>query len=213
MPRRPLDAIFRPRSVALVGASRERHSIGWELLHNLLQFEFQGQVFPVNPRAEVVHSLKCYPSVEAIPDPVDLAIIAVPKHHVVAQAEACGRKGVQGLVVITAGFKEVGEAGAALEQQLLEVVHRFGMRMVGPNCMGVINTAADVRLQGSFSATTEPLAGTIAFSSQSGALGEAILALMTQLDLGLSMFVSLGNKADVSGNDLLGTGRTTRTRA
>jgi acetate---CoA ligase (ADP-forming) len=202
-PRVPLDAIFRPRSVALIGASRQRHSIGWELLHNLLQYEFQGQIFPVNPRAEVVHSLKCYPSVDAIPDPVDLAVIATPKRFVAEQADACGRKGVKGLVVITAGFKEVGEAGLELEQELVDVVHRYGMRMVGPNCMGVINTAPDVRLQATFSATTEPLAGTIAFSSQSGALGEAILALMTQLGLGLSMFVSLGNKADVSGNDLL----------
>jgi acetyl coenzyme A synthetase (ADP forming)-like protein len=198
-----LDAIFRPRSLALIGASRERHSIGWDILDNLLRYEFQGQIFPVNPRADVVHSLKCYPAVEAIPDPVDLAIIAVPKRFVAGEVEACGRKDVRGLVVITAGFKEVGGDGQALEREVVEIVHRYGMRMVGPNCMGVINTDPAVRLQGSFSATTEPLAGNIAFSSQSGALGEAILALMTQLGLGLSMFVSLGNKADVSGNDLL----------
>jgi acetyl coenzyme A synthetase (ADP forming)-like protein len=198
-----VEPIFRPRAVALIGASRERHSIGWEILDNLLRYEFQGQIFPVNPRAEVVHSLKCYPSIEAVPDPVDLAIIAVPRQLVAAQVEACGRKGVKGLVVITAGFKEVGEAGRALEDEIVEIVHRYGMRMVGPNCMGVINTDPAVRLQASFSATTEPVAGNIAFSSQSGALGEAILALMSQLGLGLSMFASLGNKADVSGNDLL----------
>jgi acetyltransferase len=198
-----VEPIFRPRAVALIGASRERHSIGWDILDNLLRYEFQGQIFPVNPRAEVVHSLKCYPSIEAVPDPVDLAIIAVPRQHVAAQVEACGRKGVKGLVVITAGFKEVGEAGRVLEEEIVEIVHRYGMRMVGPNCMGVINTDPAVRLQASFSATTEPVAGNIAFSSQSGALGEAILALMSQLGLGLSMFVSLGNKADVSGNDLL----------
>jgi len=198
-----VEPIFRPRAVALIGASRERHSIGWEILDNLLRYEFQGQIFPVNPRAEVVHSLKCYPSIEAVPDPVDLAIIAVPRQLVAAQVEACGRKGVKGLVVITAGFKEVGEAGRALEEEIVEIVHRYGMRMVGPNCMGVINTDPAVRLHASFSATTEPVAGNIAFSSQSGALGEAILALMSQLGLGLSMFASLGNKADVSGNDLL----------
>ena len=198
-----LDAIFRPRSVAVIGASRQKGSIGWDLLDNLLRYEFQGQIFPVNPKAAVVHSLKCYPSVEAIPDPVDLAIVAVPKHLVAGQAEACGRKGVKGLVVITAGFKEVGGEGERLERQLVEIVRRHGMRMVGPNCMGVVNTDPDVRLQGSFSATAEPLAGNVAFSSQSGALGEAILALMSQLGLGLSTFVSLGNKADVSGNDLL----------
>ena len=198
-----LDAIFRPGSIALIGASRERHSIGWDILDNLLRYEFQGQIFPVNPRAQVVHSLKCYPAVEAIPDPVDLAIIAVPRPLVGEQVEACGRKGVQGLVVISAGFKEVGADGEALERQVVEVAHRHGMRMIGPNCMGVINTDPAVRLQGSFSATAEPIAGNIAFSSQSGALGEAILALMSQLGLGLSMFVSLGNKADVSGNDLI----------
>jgi acetyl coenzyme A synthetase (ADP forming)-like protein len=202
-PRRSLDAIFRPRSVAVIGASRQRHSIGWDILHNLLQYEFQGQVFPVNPNADVVHSLKCYPTVEAIPDSVDLAIIVVPKGIVAEQVEACGRKGVGGLVVITAGFKEVGGDGVAMEHLVREAAFRYGMRMIGPNCMGVINTDPAVRLQGSFSATTEPIAGNIAFSSQSGALGEAILALMSQLGLGLSMFVSLGNKADVSGNDLL----------
>ncbi len=198
-----VEPIFRPRSVAIIGASRERHSIGWDILDNLIRYEFQGQVFPVNPNVGVLRSLKCYPTVEAIPDSVDLAIIAVPRSFVAAQADACGRKGVKGLVVITAGFKEVGDAGAALEQEVLAIVRRHGMRMVGPNCMGVINTDPAVRLQGSFSATTEPVAGNIAFSSQSGALGEAILALMSQLGLGLSMFVSLGNKADVSGNDVL----------
>jgi acetyl coenzyme A synthetase (ADP forming)-like protein len=198
-----LDPVFRPRSVALIGASRQKGSIGWDILDNLLRYEFQGLIFPVNPKAEVVHSLKCYPTVEAIPDPVDLAIVSVPSRLVIEQAEACGRKGVKGLVVITAGFKEIGGDGFALEQQLLDVVRRHGMRMLGPNCMGLVNTDPAVRLQGSFSATTEPLAGHVAFSSQSGALGEAILALMTQLGIGLSMFVSLGNKADVSGNDLL----------
>jgi len=198
-----LDALFRPRSVAVVGASRDRTSISADILHNLLRYEFQGLVFPVNPRATVVHSLKCYPTVEAIPDEVDLAIIAAPRAFVAAQVESCGRKGVRGIVVITAGFKEVGEEGAVHEAEVREIVRRYGMRMMGPNCMGLINTDPQYRLQGTFSATTEPLAGNIAFSSQSGALGEAILALMSQLGLGLSMFASLGNKADVSGNDLL----------
>jgi len=198
-----LDAIFRPRSVAVIGASRQRHSIGWDIVDNLVRYEFQGQVFPVNPNASVIHSLKCYPTVEAIPDPVDLAIVVVRKEYVAGQVEACGRKGVRGLVVISAGFKEVGDAGARLEREVVDIVRRYGMRMIGPNCMGVINTDPRHRLQASFSSTTEPIEGNIAFSSQSGALGEAILALMSQLGLGLSMFVSLGNKADVSGNDLL----------
>jgi acetyltransferase len=199
----PVEPIFRPRSVALIGASRQRHSLAWDILDNLLRYEFQGQIFPVNPAADVVHSLKCYPGVEAIADPVDLAIVVAPKATVLEHVEACGRKGVKGLVVITAGFKEVGEAGAALEREVVAAVRRHGMRMIGPNCMGVINTDPAFRLHASFSATTEPLAGNIAFSSQSGALGEAILALMSQRGLGLSMFASLGNKADVSGNDLL----------
>ncbi|HTM33589.1 MAG TPA: acetate--CoA ligase family protein [Vicinamibacterales bacterium] len=197
-----LNVLFRPRAVAVVGASRDRRSVGGAILHNLLFFEFQGQVFPVNPKASVVHSLKCYPTVEAIPDPVDLAVIAVPKALVLEAVESCGRKGIGAVVVITAGFKETGEAGLALEREVVSVVKRHGMRLVGPNCMGIINMDPAVRLQASFSAN-EPVSGSVAFSSQSGALGEAILALLRERGLGLSMFVSLGNKADVSGNDLL----------
>ena len=114
----PLDAILRPRSVAVVGASREKNSISYDLLHNLLEYGFQGPVFPVNPRTPVVHSLKCYPSVEDIPDPVDLAILVVPRQHVLAHAEACARKGVKGLVVITARFREVWGEGVDLERCL-----------------------------------------------------------------------------------------------
>lgn len=197
-----LDPLFRPRAVAVIGASRDRRTVGGSILHNLLSFEFQGQVFPVNPRAAVVHSLKSYPAVEAIPDPVDLAVIAVPRPLVLEAVESCGRKGVGAVVIITAGFKETGEAGLALEREVIARARHYGIRVVGPNCMGVINMAPDVRLQASFSAN-EPEAGNVAFSSQSGALGEAILALLGERGLGLSMFVSLGNKADVSGNDLL----------
>ncbi|MEI6666814.1 MAG: acetate--CoA ligase family protein [Acidobacteriota bacterium] len=197
-----VDAIFRPTSIAVVGASRQKHSIGWEILHNLLIGEFQGEVAPVNPATPVVHSLRCHTSVEHIAGPVDLAILVVPSRFALDAMESCGRKGVKGVIVITAGFKEVGEAGAQLEQQLLAIARKYGMRVVGPNCMGVINTDPLVRLQATFSAT-EPLPGNIAFSSQSGALGEAVLASMRDLGLGLSMFVSLGNKADVSGNDVL----------
>ena len=197
-----LDALFRPRSVALIGASRQRHAIGWDILHNLIGYEFQGQVFPVNPHASVVHSVKCYPDVEAIPDAIDLAVIAVPKALVRGVVESCARKGVRGLVIVTSGFKEVGEAGAAAEREIRDLAREHGMRIIGPNGMGIINTDPAVRLHASFAAT-EPLAGNIAFSSQSGALGEAVLASMREMGLGLSMFASLGNKADVSGNDLL----------
>ena len=197
-----VDPIFRPTSIAVVGASREKHSIGWEILHNLLVCEFQGEVAPVNPATPVVHSLRCYTSVEQIPGPVDLAILVVPSRFALEAMASCGRKGVKGVIVITAGFKEVGETGARLEHELFAVAKKYGMRVVGPNCMGVINTDPLVRLQATFSAT-EPLPGNIAFSSQSGALGEAVLASMRDLGLGLSMFVSLGNKVDVSGNDML----------
>ena len=197
-----LDVLFRPRAVAVIGASRDRRSVGGAILHNLLTFEFQGQVFPVNPNAAVVHSLKCYASVEDIPDAVDLAVIAVPKPHALAALESCGRKRIGAVVMITAGFKETGAAGLALEREVVRIIKQYDIRLVGPNCMGVINMDPAVRLQASFS-DNEPIPGSVAFSSQSGALGEAILALLRERGLGLSMFVSLGNKADVSGNDLL----------
>ncbi len=200
--RSSVDPFFRPRSVVVVGASRQKQTIGYEILHNLLTSEFAGEVAPVNPAAPVVHSLRSYPSVEDVPGPVDLAVLVVPSRHAIAAAESCGRKGVRALIVITAGFKEVGEDGARLERQLVDVARRYGMRIVGPNCMGIINTDPAVNLQATFSAT-RPLPGNIAFSSQSGALGEAVLALTRDLGLGLSSFVSLGNKADVSGNDLI----------
>jgi len=200
--RRPLDAIFRPRSVAVVGASRQKSTIGREIIHNLLDFEFNGTVFPVNPSASVIHSMKCYASVLDIPDEVDLAVIVVPRDRVPAAVAECARKGVRGLIVITAGYKETGGEGVVHEAVLEELVKRHGMRMVGPNCMGVINTSPEVRLNASF-AYARPARGAAAFVSQSGALGEAILANAKELGLGISMFVSMGNKTDVSGNDLL----------
>lgn len=201
-----LDAIFRPRSIAVIGASRDRTSIGREILHNLLEYEFQGTIFPVNPKAANIHSLKSYPEVGAVPDPVDLAVIVVPRDLVPGVVDQCGKAGVKGIVVITAGFKEVGGDGVRREQELLEKVRGYGMRMVGPNCMGVINTEPDVRMNATFAKAmpmTGNSAGQIGFISQSGALGEAILANARDLNLGISMFASTGNKADISGNDLL----------
>lgn len=199
---RSLDAIFRPGSVAIVGASRDIKTIGRETLHNMIDNEFQGVVFPVNPKSPVVNSMKCYKSVSDIPDPVDMAVIVVPSKIVLNVIEDCGKKGVKGLVIITAGFKETGEQGRLLEEQLKDRIKHYGMRVVGPNCMGVINTESDVRLNATFAATL-PMPGNVAFASQSGALGEAILAQMRELGLGISMFVSLGNKADISGNDVI----------
>ncbi len=197
-----LDAIFRPRSIAVVGASRRSGSIGHEILHNLIQHEYQGVVFPVHPTARVVHSIKAYPTVLDIPDPVDMAIVVVPYRHVLEVAEQCGEKGVRGLVVITAGFREVGGEGVQREEALLEIVRRYGMQLVGPNCMGVINTDPEVSMNATF-APTFPPAGPIALVSQSGALGVTILDHAKELGLGISMFVSVGNKADVSTNRLI----------
>lgn len=198
----PLDCIFKPQSIAVVGASRRPGSIGRELMHNLIEYNFHGKVFPVNPKADYIHSIKAFPTVSAIPDAVDLAIIVVPRNEVLAVVDDCGKKGVKGLIVITAGFKETGAEGRGYEEQLEERIARYGMRVIGPNCMGVINTHTEVRMDATF-APTLPLSGRIGFMSQSGALGVAILNIARQLDIGFSFFVSMGNKMDVSGNDLL----------
>lgn len=197
-----LDGLFRPRSVAVIGASRKKGSLGRELLHNLLAYEFQGKVFPVNPQADYVQSIKCAPSVLDIEDEIDLAVIVVPRDHVLRVVEECAKKGVKGVVVISAGFREVGDAGRARERALVEVVRRHGMRMIGPNCMGIVNSDPAVQLDATF-APTSAVRGSIGFLSQSGAMGVAILNRCRQLGLGISMFASMGNKADVSGNDLL----------
>jgi acetyltransferase len=197
-----LDCIFRPKSIAVIGASRERGTIGREILHNLLDYGFQGTLFPVNPKADVVNSIKCYPSILDVPDAVDLAIVVVPRSRVIRVVEECGKKGVRGLVIISAGFKESGAEGARAESRLVKLLQKHGMRAVGPNCMGVINTDPAVRMNATFAATT-PQRGQIGFMSQSGALGEAILSMARRLNLGFSHFISVGNKADISGNDLL----------
>ena len=197
-----LDPILKPRSVAVIGASRRPDTIGNEILANIVKYGFTGAVYPVNPKAPSIHSIKAYPSVAEVPDAVDLAVIVVPKEHVLPVAESCAKKGVRGLVVISAGFREVGEAGAAAERQLVEIVRRSDMRMVGPNCMGVLNGAPDVSLNATFAPTMPPF-GPAAFVSQSGALGLSVLDYATEYGIGISQFVSIGNKPDVSGNDLL----------
>ena len=188
--------------MAVVGASRSRDSIGYALVHNLLVNGFEGALFPVNPRATAIHSIKVYPSLSAIPDPVDLAVIAVPRDAVAAVVDEAIEHGISGLVVITAGFAETGPEGAALEKELCEKVRAAKVRMIGPNCMGVINTSEGVCLNATF-APTPAVAGSIGFVSQSGALGVAVLNAASDLGIGLTQFVSMGNKADVSGNDLL----------
>lgn len=197
-----LKLFFNPRAVAVIGASRKRGTIGGEIFHNLLNYGFQGPVYPVNPTSDLVQSVPAFASVEMIPGPVDLAVIVVPAAHVVEAAVACGRKGVKALIVISAGFSETGKEGQARQAQLLRVCREAGMRLIGPNCMGIANTDEAVRLDATF-APTEPPQGRVGFSSQSGALGLAIMEYAKSLGLGLSTFVSVGNKADISGNDLL----------
>ncbi len=197
-----LEAVFRPRSVAVIGASRERGTIGAELFHNLIEHAFAGAVYPVNPKTTVVQSVRAYPSVTDLPEAVDLAVVVVPAALVAGVLEACGQKGVKAAIVISAGFKEVGGEGVTRESELLAIVRKHGMRLIGPNCLGVLNTEAAVRMDATF-APTYPPAGRVAFSSQSGALGLAILDLARELNVGISHFASIGNKADVSANDLL----------
>ena len=199
---RGLDGIFRPRSVAVVGASRRVGSIGRQVVANLIAGGFQGPVYPVNPKAEVVLSVPAFPSVAAIPGPVDLAVLVVPPDAVLTAAEQCGKKGVKGLVVITAGFREIGGEGIVREEKLRAIAARHGMRVIGPNCMGIINTEPEFACNASFSATPPPC-GSVAMVSQSGALGEAILADAAQAGLGVAMFASVGNRVDVTAADLL----------
>ncbi len=194
--------LLAPRAVAIVGASRKEGSIGALLLANVRGGGFRGPIYPVHPHATEIQGLRAYPRVSAIGAPVDLAIIAVPAAAVEAVVADCAAAGVRGVVVVSAGFGEISAAGLEAERRLTHLVRESGMRLVGPNCMGVINTDPAVALNATF-ATAYPTAGNVAMLSQSGALGIAVLQHMRRLHLGLSSFVSVGNKADVSSNDLL----------
>ncbi len=193
--------LFEPEVVAVIGASAERGKIGAEILHNL-RSRFRGKVVPVNPKHAEILGSPCYPRLTEAPGPVDLAVIAIPAGHVEAAVDDCVAKGVAGIVVVTAGFSETGEEGRRREAALLEKVRTAGIRMVGPNCMGLINTDPRVQLDATFGPVYPP-EGRVALSSQSGALGLALLDFAEKLHLGISTFVSVGNKADVSGNDLI----------
>ena len=195
-----LRSFFEPTSVAVVGASPRRGTIGGELFRNVLEGDFAGAAYPVNPKGSAVAGVRGYASVAEIPDPVDLAVIAVPGEHVLGAAEEALRHGVRALVVISAGFAEVGSEGAERQDQLLALVRAHGARLIGPNCLGI--AVAGPRLNATFAARSAP-SGNIGFSSQSGALGLALLEAADARGLGLSAFVSIGNKADVSSNDLL----------
>jgi len=197
-----LRSILSPRSVAVIGASRKPGTIGQLIFQCIMQNGFSGVVYPVNPNAEAVMSVKAYPSVLDVPGDIDLAVIVVPAQLVNKVADECGRKGVRSIIVISAGFKERGAEGATREKELRYVTLGHGMRLVGPNCMGVINTDPAIKLNASFSPVYPPR-GNVAFLSHSGAMGLAILDYASNLNMGISSFVSVGNRADISSNDLL----------
>lgn len=197
-----MKRFFEPRAVAVIGANRGRGKIGAEILHNLLADGFTGTVVPIHPTAGEIQGLRAYPRVVDVPGAVDLAIVAVPAANVLSAVDDCLAKGVGAICVISAGFGEAGAEGRALERALLEKVRTAGCRLIGPNCMGLLNTDPAVRLNATFSPVYPP-AGGVAMSTQSGALGLAILDYAKQLNIGISSFVSVGNKVDVSGNDLI----------
>lgn len=195
-----LEAIFAPRSIAVVGASPDVRKLGHTVFKNIVQNQYPGVLYPIHPTADEVLGHKAFASVAQLPETPDLAVVVVPPQAVLQVAEECGAKGTQALIVITAGFKEVGGEGRKLEEQLLEIVRRYDMRMVGPNCLGVIDNVA--HMNASFAALM-PLEGSIAFMSQSGAICTAILDWSVAEGIGFSRFVSLGNKADVDEVTLL----------
>jgi len=197
-----IDAIFSPQSVAVVGASTTPGKVGHDIFANILRGRYQGTLYPVNPSARSVLSVRAYASITEIPDTVDLAMIILPPNRAVGAIEEAIHKGVKGVVVVSAGFREVGAEGRAIEDRLVAMCREAGVRMVGPNCLGVINPHASVRLNASFSARM-PNPGNISFISQSGALCTAVLDFAAARDFGFSKFISIGNKADVDELDLL----------
>ena len=199
---RSVRNVLHPTSVAVIGASTDPSKIGHAVLANLLRANFTGPVYPVNPEARSVRGVRAYPSVTDIPDDVDLAVVTVPAGGVDEVMDSCLEKGVKALVVVSAGFAEAGADGSGAQRRLVEEARAHGMRVIGPNALGVANTAADVRLNATL-APQLPGRGRVGFFSQSGALGIAILAAASERGLGLSTFVSAGNRADLSGNDLL----------
>lgn len=196
-----LRPFFKPNAIAVVGASRDPGSIGYRTLKAVIDNGYGQPIFPVNPKTDQILGLKTYPSVKELPQQVDLALLIVPRDSVLKVVDDCAVRGVRALVVITAGFAEV-RGGADLQRQLVEKVRGYGMRLIGPNCLGILNADPAVSLNASFSPVFPP-PGRVGMSSQSGALGLAVLAAAKRLNLGFSTFVSVGNKADVSGNDLL----------
>lgn len=197
-----IERFFNPRSVAIIGASRRQDTIGQTLVRNLVTGAYTGRVYVVNPTAAAVSGMPAYKSVNDIPDDVDVAIVAVPAEAVPDVVLDCAAKGVHGMIVISSGFAETGDEGRQRQRHLLGLSRSYGLRLIGPNCLGIINTDPGISVNASLS-TIMPARGRAGFFCQSGALGTAILEKVRNRGLGLSTFVSAGNRADVSGNDLL----------
>lgn len=195
-----LKELFCPASVAVIGVSREKNKVGSQVFENIRKFGYKGKCYPVNPNSQEIDGVKCYPSVQEIPDDIDLAVIAVPNVVVPKVISDCGRKGVKGIIVLSAGFKESGIEGVRLENEILSIVKEHKLRLVGPNCLGIIDTSC--KLNATF-ARSMPIKGSIGFMSQSGALCTSILDWSKEEKVGFSKFVSLGNKADLNEIDFL----------
>ena len=192
-----MDKIMRPKAIAVVGASTKPKTIGSEIMQRLRDYKFNGKVYPVNPKGGMIEGFQAYTSIAEIPGEVDLAVIVVNAKFVLDTIDQCHAKGIKGLCIITAGFKETGAEGAEAEKQLLAKVKEYGMKCVGPNCLGVLNTNPEISMDATF-AESLPVAGDIGFVSQSGALGGGILNILKDLNLGFAQFISIGNQADVN---------------
>lgn len=197
-----LETIFHPKSVAVVGTNKVKGTVPHDILDNILKADFDGIVYPVSPRETSIKGIKAYKYVVDVPDDIDLAILVFPSSVCHLALEQCGQKGIKAAIIISAGFKEVGETGLKREQQLVEIARKYDMSLIGPNCLGVINTAPGTKLNASF-AREMPEIGNIGFLSQSGALCTAVLDYAQAKHIGFSKFISFGNKADISEIDLL----------
>jgi acetyltransferase len=195
-----LEAFFEPKSIAVIGASRKTGKVGYEVLKNIIESGFKGKIFPVNPKAEEILGQKCYSSVLKIPDVIDLGVIIIPAAFVPKVVEEAGKKGIKALIIISAGFREVGGEGTKLEDEIINICKKYNIRVLGPNCLGILNAFAPINI--SF-APTMPKKGKAAFISQSGALGTAVLDWIQDQRIGLGKFISLGNKADLDETDLI----------
>lgn len=194
-----LEKLFCPDSIAVIGAAREKGKVGRTILDNIIDFGYKGKIFPINPKADEINGIKCYKSILDVPQDVDLAVIVIPSKYVAPVIEECGKKNVKSAIIISAGFKEIGPEGAKLEDELLKIAKKYGIRILGPNCVGIANYAC--KLNATF-ALGKPSDGEIAFMSQSGALITAIMDWATTQEIPMSKYVSLGNKSDIAEKDL-----------